>query len=270
MDASRFDRLAKALSSIGTRRGILHLLGALPLALTLASRLGAAPDATAEDDDHGSSGRRHRRKATHRHQTGNNKEHRKGKRKGKGKDTGKRRKRCMPDPLAHTCAGRCATVLNNCGTQVDCGSCACTPRCDECATCNDRTGLCEPRPTTDACGPASTCVGGVETPRGTCDGAGNCQPGSPRDCDPFPCDGNACATTCDIDDDCVDDAFCDGADHCVAMKNLGAACGREGECISGFCQQDVCCESACRNENCFECNQPGFEGQCVEVKSFCF
>jgi hypothetical protein len=278
MDGKDFDSLAKSLAVSGTRRRLVRLLSVLPLGVTLTAMLGDEPETISAkknkkqetDDDHGSSHCRHRRNAEHRHQTGNNKEHRQGKRKGKDKDQGQRRTKCVPDSLAHTCAGKCAKMINNCGAQVECGSCVCTPLCAECEVCNDRTGRCEPRPANEACGPAATCVNGVETPRDGCDGAGSCQPGSPRDCDPFPCDGDACATTCGSDDDCVDDAFCDGNDHCVAKKNLGEACGREDECLSGLCQQDVCCESACRTEDCHECNQPGSEGQCVEVDSFCF
>jgi hypothetical protein len=137
MDSDRFDRLAKTLAAAGTRRGLVRLLAALPLGVTLTSILRDGPDATAEDDDHGSSHRRHRRKAKHRHQTGNDKEQRKGKRKGK-------RKGCTPKPDAKTCAGKCAIVTNNCGTPVDCGSCVCSPACPVCQTCDPATGQCVP------------------------------------------------------------------------------------------------------------------------------
>jgi hypothetical protein len=273
MDPVRFDTMARTLATAGTRRGLVRLLTVFPLGMPLIALLGDAPDAIADDDDHGSSGRRKRRKAKHRHQTGNNKENRKGERKGQDKDQGKRRKKCVPDSLARTCAGACATVTNNCGAQVECGSCACTPLCAECETCNDRTGLCEPRSANEACGPGASCVSGQETPRGTCDGAGNCQSGTLRDCDPYnKCDGNVCATTCDSDDDCLDGYFCDGNDHCVELKDQGEACGGEGECLSGFCEDDFCCESACNPQDCLACDRPGFEGQCVDVSDirFCF
>ena len=86
MDPRRFDSLTKSLFSPGTRRGIIRLLAALPLGVVIASRVGDALDTTAKDDDHGSSHRRHRRKAKHRHQVGNNKDNRKGKRDGKRKN----------------------------------------------------------------------------------------------------------------------------------------------------------------------------------------
>jgi hypothetical protein len=102
MDPRRFDRLVKALSTSSTRRSIARLLAGVPLGVLLTTLLAETPETRAEDDDHGSSHRRHRRKANHRHQSGNNKEHRKGKRKGKGKkkrkstDTG-------PTPTASAC-----------------------------------------------------------------------------------------------------------------------------------------------------------------------
>ena len=96
MDPQRFDRFVKSLSRAGSRRRLLSLLAALPPVGALATYFGDVPFATAKkkqktDDDHGSSHRRHRRKAKHRHRTGKDKEHRKGKRNGqrKGKDTGK-------------------------------------------------------------------------------------------------------------------------------------------------------------------------------------
>ena len=42
MDATRFDRFAKSLSSVGTRSGLLRLLSGLPLAALLRETAGAA------------------------------------------------------------------------------------------------------------------------------------------------------------------------------------------------------------------------------------
>jgi hypothetical protein len=118
MDSGRFDALAKTLADGGSRRRLVRLLATLPLGAALTSLLPDAPDASAEDDDHGSSGRRHRRKAKHRHQTGNNKEHRKGKRKGKRKDTDHGKKPCAKS----TCpAGICGSQPDGCGGTMQCG-----------------------------------------------------------------------------------------------------------------------------------------------------
>jgi hypothetical protein len=121
MDDQRFDILAKTLSTSGTRRGFVWLLMALPLGVTAPSFLGGAPTAVANEDDHGSSHRRHRRKAKHRHQTGNNKEHLKGERQGKGKHKGNGKgkgKSCTP----RTCpTGPCGSMSDGCGGTLRCG-----------------------------------------------------------------------------------------------------------------------------------------------------
>jgi hypothetical protein len=135
MDSDRIDRLAKTLSTNGTRRTLLHRLAALPLGVALPSVLGAVLETAAADDDHGSSHRRQRRKAQHRHQTGDAKENRKGQRKkqarkkGKAKQTSPQSPACTPESRAQTCAGTCAMMANNCGTVIDCGPCHCSPAC---------------------------------------------------------------------------------------------------------------------------------------------
>jgi len=60
MHSERFDTLAKTVVQPGTRRGLVRLLAALPLGTTLTALGGYAPDATANDVDHGSSHRRQR------------------------------------------------------------------------------------------------------------------------------------------------------------------------------------------------------------------
>ena len=125
MDPQRFDTLAKALSAPGTRRGLATRLAAIAIAAGWRS-LGIPDDATGRGNGGIGSeggGRRQRRKARHRHQTGNNKEHRKGKRKGKGACTtaGKAPKkghRCCAG-LSKDAAGRCAQPLP-CGTGGPC------------------------------------------------------------------------------------------------------------------------------------------------------
>lgn len=72
MDRDRLEEIARAFGAAGTRRGLLRLGAALPLAGGLATLLGDAGDA----------GLYHRRRA--RHRRGDNKENRKGKRKDTG------------------------------------------------------------------------------------------------------------------------------------------------------------------------------------------
>jgi hypothetical protein len=45
-------------------------------------------------------------------------------------------------------------------------------------------------------------------------------------------------------------------------SNLGAACGKAGDCPSGHCVDGVCCESACAG-SCMTCNAAGNAGSCV-------
>jgi hypothetical protein len=148
MDARRFDALVKTLGATDTRRTMLRLLGQLPLAAGLAVLLD--PDGAAANGSGaiGGGGRRRRRKA--RHDPGGDKDHRKGKRKKSDRKKGHGRpRRCVPESPAETCAGTCATVTNNCGTPVECGSCACEPPCGACFTCQvgpNTPGACTPVP----------------------------------------------------------------------------------------------------------------------------
>jgi hypothetical protein len=147
MDIDRFDALARSLTTGWHRR---RLLAALPLGVTLISLLDDAREASAQDDDHGSSHRRHRRKARHRHNPGEDKNHRARRRprKDKRKDIesgpsgvirpeceGKADRTCcggadsgqwcqngaceaIPDDATATlreCGGRCDCVVPACG-----------------------------------------------------------------------------------------------------------------------------------------------------------
>jgi hypothetical protein len=252
MDASRFDRLVRDFSTCGTRRGLVRLLTALSLGMTLPSIVGNAPQSTAEDDDHGSSHRHHRRVARHRHDPGKDKEHRKGKGKGKGKS---RRRGCTPT----TCAAQgktCGDVADGCGGTLNCGTCATGQVCNGgaciCTSASCPTGCCagttcEVGNTKAACGergvscltchsdPAVVCrndewINGtcirICTTRGdpVCGGAG-----SPCVCEPVFAAGDACVNlqpdncTCfDEDDTCA--AECPPGRVCIARGFAGNAC----------------------------------------------
>jgi hypothetical protein len=277
MDAGRFDALTRALSADGTRRGIVRLLAAIPLAGELGAYLGEASEA----------GRRRRRRKV-RHRPGKEKDQRKGKRK--------KQKKCKPDPLTQTCAGKCGVVQNNCRQPVDCSSCACTPPCSECEECNEESGRCVPNPATvaercgqpgqvcqadgrcvcddDSCGTCGDCAadGFCTTPcggNGCCDAEQGCQLGTDADacgiggdpcqvcggdrptcgiaepgvcgCIPFVCPATACGTTPDGCGDTVNCGGCDNFLRPICVNNACAPCSAENPCLS----EARCCEGAC-------------------------
>jgi hypothetical protein len=121
MDPVRFDGLARSLSGSGTRRRMMRLLTGLPLAVGITSLHADVPDARAEDDDHGSSHRRHRRKTRNARRSGDDKENRKGQRKGRRKD----KKTCVKRSCT---AGSCGSQPDGCGGTLNC-RCAGNQRC---------------------------------------------------------------------------------------------------------------------------------------------
>src|SRR4051812_45902017 len=128
MDPIRVDRLSRALAAHGPRRGVLGLLTAVSVVGGLLALL------TPEETEAG--GRRKRRKTRNTRRSGDHKENRTGKHKGKRKGK-KKTPPCTPDSVAQTCANTCGSVTNNCQQAVNCGSCACTPSCAACFTCQE-------------------------------------------------------------------------------------------------------------------------------------
>lgn len=193
MDASRFDRFSRSLAAGYSRRGVLALLAALPLA---GAALGW------RDEEALARGK---------------------KKKGKKKKKQPPPPSCQPASDAETCAGQCGTVTNNCGTAVECGSCACTPLCPACQVCNEATRQCQPNPAhVDlACGDGQICQNnGTCACRGeSCGVCRRCDAASGR-CEPNPaipnrtvCAGNGAATNI-----CCNGVCCNGC------------CGADGSC----------------------------------------
>jgi hypothetical protein len=137
---------------------------------------------------------------------------------------------CVPESAAQTCDGKCGTVANTCGVEVDCGPCRCDPACAVCQICDEQTGQCVEDPAQ-----AGTC----------CDGtAGVCSGGVCTLCDTYP------------------NSVCDpatGACECTATCT-GKACGADdgcgGICVPGTCPQDHTCQpdgTCLQNLNEFQC-----------------
>jgi hypothetical protein len=111
------------------------------------------------------------------------------------------------------------------------------------------------------CG-ATECSSGVVTGQ-VCTGGGDCE----RDevpCAPYVCEGESCATECGDDDDCAATAFCTRGGTCAQKKDAGEACSEAGECSSGFCADEVCCDRECQAQ-CEACAEPASVGVCSAV-----
>lgn len=235
MDDRHFDALTRALATPGPRRRLLGTAAALPL-------LGGVLASLSADEAAGKGHKKHKKRKKH-------------------------KKKCRAEPASQTCAGKCGSVTNNCQQAVNCGSCACSPACDECFTCQAATGspgVCVPKANGASCGSA-TCDNGTFTPPGKCDGSGGCETEAAASCAPYTtCDGNGCATSCSSDDDCVASSYCNSSGKCVGDQPNGETCSHGGQCVSGLCVGDLCCDSACEDA-CMACDVPGHEGACSPI-----
>jgi hypothetical protein len=222
MDAQHFDRLTRALSEAGSRRGLLGMLTGLPLVGGLAALL----DAEAEGKG----------RPRHQHRSGDDGLTAERKRRKK-KHKKKKRKKCRPQSVTTTCAGKCGSVLNNCKQTVDCGSCACAPPCEACFTCEDgpnTPGACviDPDQQGEACGdPGQLCQS---------DGACACDASSCSNPTPVCVDGS-CAV-CSAEHACPDG--CCAADGTCQPGTSAGACGADGTTCQ-ICRGNVICDGAC-------------------------
>jgi hypothetical protein len=73
---------------------------------------------------------------------------------------------------------------------------------------------------------------------------------------------------CDVDSDCaIVGHFCDdskGSGLCTPHQSTGLPCQGISSCKSGFCEQGICCDTACEG-TCFSCANEGSEGTCTPV-----
>lgn len=130
-------------------------------------------------------------------------------------------------PVAGPCdvAETCSTDSGACPVDmVVPSSTVCRPAVDACdATerCISGTAACPidlAAPARTPCGVAS-CEDGVATPRGECDGAGQCEIGAGADCAPYVCGATACLTACATGADCADGYTCKAASGtCVSEQ----------------------------------------------------
>jgi hypothetical protein len=147
--------------------------------------------------------------------------------------------KCDPYPCAgDVCAGGC-TADHPCTPDSYCNGGRCTPKQPSGGACQDATacttGACVDGHccATPSCGSCSACTG----PMGTCQKV----------------------TAAPDPDSCTGTSACDASGMC--KKQIGSACSRNGDCLSGFCADKVCCNSAC-NAPCQSCKLPGAAGTC--------
>jgi hypothetical protein len=185
--------------------------------------------------------------------------------------------------VAATCAN--ATTLNNAQTCDGAGTCslATTTSCGN-YTC--KTGACLTTCATDTdCAPTAFCNAGACVPKltnaATCTGPNQCASGN---CVDGVCCGSACTPTCQscavsgslgtctnipfgMQDTfpanaCTGNGACNGAGTC--LLNNGSTCSASSQCLTGFCVDGVCCNTAC-NGTCQSCNINGSQGTCSNV-----
>jgi hypothetical protein len=157
--------------------------------------------------------------------------------------------------------GTCTNVLTDssdpAGTCTDQGSASCGTN-GKC-----QAGACQRYGKGTSC-KDSTCPSQTTmfTPGATCDGAGACVTPAASSCFPYSCGVNACKGACAADGDCATPAVC--INGSCGLKGLGKTCADGTECLSQFCTQGVCCNSAC-NGTCQSCALSGLLGMCSSV-----
>jgi hypothetical protein len=101
-----------------------------------------------------------------------------------------------------------------------------------------------------------------------CDGAGVCRAGPTQMlCFPFSCnsDTGACFTSCTDAAQCDPQHVC-GPNSTCGEKPAGGTCQVDSDCISGFCADHICCNSACAGA-CVACNLMGRLGNCSPIEA---
>ncbi|MBI4700469.1 MAG: hypothetical protein HY744_04760 [Deltaproteobacteria bacterium] len=120
------------------------------------------------------------------------------------------------------------------------------------------------------CSPAA-CEDGTLTEAGKCDGLGSCVAGT-KGCGAYTCnkDGNACLDGCFEHAQCASGHYC-GSQKCLVKKASGQPCSSAAVCLSGYCQDGVCCDKACDGA-CVACVQKWsgkVDGACGACQGSC-
>ncbi len=177
------------------------------------------------------------------------------------------------------CGSSCTGTCRSCALPGTAGACSSVPAgqdplgscsdlgassCGTDGTC-DGGGKCRLYGPTTICA-AATCSGSTYTPARSCDGTGSCQTVTATLCTPYSCDAtnNVCKTTCGANTDCAAPSICNTTTMSCGLLANGSTCTVGSACNSGFCQQGVCCATACAG-NCSSCAIARSVGTCVVV-----
>ena len=172
----------------------------------------------------------------------------------------------------------CSFLKKSVGSDGVCGSIAAGADPDnECAdaipsSCSTNgfcsgSGACAFYASGTACG-STSCSGGVQVGH-SCNGSGTCLDAATSACAPYLCFGNACATSCVQDSDCIASYWCSESDHsCQPDQDNSKPCSGPDECKSGYCVDGNCCDSAC-DGLCQACSASkkggGVDGSCGAI-----
>jgi len=107
---------------------------------------------------------------------------------------------------------------------------------------------------------SEACTDGSECVSGNCADGVCCDTSCDQPCEE--CSTGACAAVTEADDvsECSGSETCNAEGECKTKQ--GEACTNANDCITGFCKDDVCCDTEC-TEECFACNYEGTEGTCT-------
>lgn len=158
------------------------------------------------------------------------------------------------DGVNGACPTTCTTA-QQCAPGHFCGSGACIPfkGSGEACTANVQcsTGFCADGVCCDSACSGSCDVCNDPGAPGTCSPAASGSAGSPACGMGVVCNGSLadCPITCTSG--CPSNTYCSGT-YCSAKKEQGVACTAATQCLSGFCNDGVCCDSACSG-NCDTC-----------------
>ena len=168
------------------------------------------------------------------------------------------------------CNSACDGVCRSCslpGVEGTCGvvsfaedpdrGCNGTRACDDAGNCKSKDG--------QACGGGDGGTGGDECLSGQCKDGVCCNDACTTPC--RDCSSGSCLPIKGMEDnsECQGDRICNTMSECKLKQGMACTAASAGECLSGFCRDEVCCNNACTGI-CLACNLTGSIGECATVR----